>query len=91
MIKKTDTNGLVTATVLNTKMNEADKKILDTTSLVTITVCKRKIGEVKNKIPWGTKRGTNETVVVSTNVGIFARFFHKMLIVYNSFIVQNIF
>ena len=35
------------------------------------------------------KEEQNETVVVSTNGGIFARFFHKMWTMYKSFMVQK--
>ena len=51
LIKKTDTSGLVTTTVLNTKINEAENKIPDTSGLVTTSVLNTKISEVKNKIP----------------------------------------
>ena len=46
-----NTNGLVTTTVLDTKISEVENKILDTSSLVTTTVLNTKIGEVENKIP----------------------------------------
>ena len=46
-----DTNDLVTATVLNTKISEVENKIQDTSSLLTTTVLNTKIGEVENKIP----------------------------------------
>ena len=51
LIKKIpDTSGLVTATVLNIKISEAENKIRDTSSLVTTTVLLTKIGVVENKI-----------------------------------------
>ena len=45
-----DTSGLVTTTILNTKLSEVEYKILDTSSLVTAAVLNTKIGEVENKI-----------------------------------------
>ena len=56
MIKKIpDTIGLVTATVLNTKISEVENKIPNTTSLLTTTVLNTKISEVENKIPDNSK------------------------------------
>ena len=50
LIKKPpDTNGLVTATILSTKISEVENKIPDTSSLVTTTVLNTKIGEIENK------------------------------------------
>ena len=49
--KKTDTNGLVTTTVLITKISEVKNKIPDSSRLVTSTVLNTKVGEVDNKIP----------------------------------------
>ena len=46
-----DTSGLVTTTVLNTKISEVENKIPETSGLVTTTVFNTKIGEVENKIP----------------------------------------
>ena len=37
--------------VLNTKISEAENKILDTNSLVTTTIPNTKISEVENKVP----------------------------------------
>ena len=45
------TSGLVTTTVLNTKISEADNKMLDSGSLMTTIVLNTKISEVENKIP----------------------------------------
>ena len=42
-------SGLVTTTVLNTKISEAENKIPDAISLVTTTVLNTKIGEVETK------------------------------------------
>ena len=42
---------LVTATGLNTKINEVENKIPDTSSLVITTVLHTKISEVENKFP----------------------------------------
>ena len=44
-------SGLVTTTVLNTKISEVENKILDTTSLMTTTVLNTIIGEVEDKVP----------------------------------------
>ena len=46
-----DTRGLVTTTVLNTKISEVENKISYISSLVTTTVWNTKISEVENKIP----------------------------------------
>ena len=43
-------SGLVTTTVLHTKISEAENTIWDTCSLVTTTVLNTKIGAVLNKI-----------------------------------------
>ena len=51
LIKKIpDVNGLVTTTVLNTKIN-IENKIPDTGGLVSATVLNTKVELVKNKIP----------------------------------------
>ena len=44
-------SGLVSTTVLNTKISEVENKIPDISSLVTTTVLNTKISEVENKIP----------------------------------------
>ena len=46
-----DTSGLVTTTVLNTKIREVENKIPNTSNLVTTNVLNTKISEVENKIP----------------------------------------
>ena len=46
-----DTSGLVTTSVLITKISEVGNKIPDTSSLVTTTVLNAKVSEVENKIP----------------------------------------
>ena len=52
LIKKIpDPSGLVTATVLNTKISEVENKMPNTSSLVTTTVVNTKVSEVKDKIP----------------------------------------
>ena len=51
LIKIPDTSGLVTTTVLNTKINKVENKIPDSSSLVITSVLNTKIGEVENKIP----------------------------------------
>ena len=50
-----DTSGLVTTTVLNTKISEFENKIRNATSLVTTTVSNTEISEVENKIPDNSK------------------------------------
>ena len=45
-----DTSGLVTATVLNTKISEVESKIPNSSNLVTTTVLNPIISEVENKI-----------------------------------------
>ena len=45
-----DTSGLVTTTVLDTKISEVENKILNTSSLFTTSVLNTKISEVVNKI-----------------------------------------
>ena len=61
LIKKTpDTSGLVTTTLVNTKIGEAKNKIPDTSCLVTTTVFNTKIGEVENKIPYHAKYITTQ-------------------------------
>ena len=44
-------SGLLTTTVLNTKISEGENKIPNTSDLVTTTVLNTKISEVHNKIP----------------------------------------
>ena len=52
LIKKIpDTNGLVTATILNAKISKVENKIPNICSLMTTTVLSTKISEVENKIP----------------------------------------
>ena len=48
-------SGLVTATVLNTKISKSEYKIPNTSNLVTATVLNTKISEVENKIPDNSK------------------------------------
>ena len=50
--KVPDVSGLVTTTVLNTKISEVENKIQDTSSLVITTFFNTKTGEVENKIPY---------------------------------------
>ena len=47
---KTDVNGLVTTTVLNTTISEVQNKTPDTSSLITTTIFNTKVEEVYNKI-----------------------------------------
>ena len=52
VIKKIpDTSGLVTTTVLNTKIREVENKIPDTSGLVTTTVFNTKLSKGENKTP----------------------------------------
>ena len=55
-----DTSGLVTITVLNTKISEVENEISNTSSLVTTTVLNTKISEVENKIPDNSKYITTQ-------------------------------
>ena len=55
-----DTSGLVTTTVLNTKISEAENKIPNTSYLVTTTVLNTKINEDENKIPDNSKYITTQ-------------------------------
>ena len=50
LIRITDTSGLVTTTILNTKVSEVENNIRNTSDLVTKTVLNTKINEAKNKI-----------------------------------------
>ena len=60
LTEKTDTSGLMTTTVLNTKVSEVDNKIPDTCSLVTTNVLKTKISEVGNKTTDNSKYITTQ-------------------------------
>ena len=53
-----DTSGLVTTTVLNIKISEAENKIPHTSNFGTATIHNTKIGEVRNKIPDHSKYTT---------------------------------
>ena len=44
-------SGLLTTTILNAKISEAENKISEISSLVTTTVLNTKISEVENKSP----------------------------------------
>ena len=48
--KISDMNGLVTTTILNTKIIKIENKIPNTSSLANTTILNTKINEVKNKI-----------------------------------------
>ena len=50
LVKIPGTSGLVTTTVLNTKISEVENKIPNISSLVTTTVLSTKISGVENKI-----------------------------------------
>ena len=61
LIKKIlDTSGLVSTTVLNTRIGEVENKMPNTSSLVTTTVLNTKISEVENKIPDNSKYITTQ-------------------------------
>ena len=47
LIKKPDTNGLMTTIVLNTKISEVEKKVPDSSSLVTTTVLNTKLVKLR--------------------------------------------
>ena len=49
------TSGLVTSTILNTKISEAENKIPNSSNLVTTNVLNTKISEIENKIPGNSK------------------------------------
>ena len=49
--KISDTSGLISTTVLNTKISEVENKIPDTSNLVTATVLNVRTCEVENGIP----------------------------------------
>ena len=68
-----DTSGLVTTTVLNTKISEVEKEIPDTSNLVTAAVLNTKISEVENKIPDHVKSITTQEVNKSTAENFAAR------------------
>ena len=51
MKKIPDTSGLVTTTVLNTKISEVENKIPNTNGLVTVNVFNTKISKVENETP----------------------------------------
>ena len=60
MQKIPDTSGLVTATVLNTKISKVEKKIPNTSILVTATILNTKISEFENIIPDNSKYITTQ-------------------------------
>ena len=72
MLKKTDTNGLVTTTVLSTKISEVESKIPGTRSLVTTTVLNTKFEEVENKVPDHAKYITTQEFNKLTAENVFA-------------------
>ena len=45
-----DTNGVVTTTVLNTKISELQNKIPNTSGLVTTIILNTKINDIENKV-----------------------------------------
>ena len=62
--KTTDKSGLVTTTVLNTKISgEVENKMPDTSSLVTTNVLNTEISEVENKIPDNSKYITTQELI----------------------------
>ena len=98
-IKKTDASGLVTTTVLNTKISEVENKIPDTSSLVTTTILDTKVGEVQNKILDNSKYITTQEFHKLTKEHFAARLnqadlvnntgFHNKLTSFNKQITSN--
>ena len=64
--KISDTSGLVTTTVLNTKISEVENKIPNTSGLVTTTVLNTKSNEVENKSPDHAKYITTQEFIQLT-------------------------
>ena len=60
--KISDMNGLVTTTILNTKIIKIENKIPNTSSLANTTILNTKINKVKNKILDHTKYITTQEV-----------------------------
>ena len=74
LIKKIpDTNGLVTATILNAKISKVENKIPNICSLMTTTVLSTKISQVENKIPDHAKQTTNQEFDKLTGESFAAR------------------
>ena len=73
LIKNTDASGLVTATVLNTKISEVENQMLNVGGLVITTVVNSKISEVENKIPNHDKNITTPEFVKLTAETFTAR------------------
>ena len=73
LIKKPDTNGLMTTIVLNTKISEVEKKVPDSSSLVTTTVLNTKVSEAANTIPDHSKYITNSEFNKLTTENFTAR------------------
>ena len=98
-IKKTDASGLVTTTVLNTKISVVENKIPDTSSLVTTTILDTKVGEVQNKILDNSKYITTQEFHKLTKEHFAARLnqadlvnntgFHNKLTSFNKQITSN--
>ena len=100
LIKKIpDTSGLVTTTVLNTKITEIENKIPDTSILVSAAVLNAKISEVENEIPDNSKYITTQEFNKLRAENFAARLkkanlmaktdFHNKLISYNKRITSN--
>ena len=74
LIKKIpDISGLVTTTVLNTKLIQVENKIPDASKLVITSVLNRKTGEVENKIPDRAKYITTQEFTRLTAENFAAR------------------
>ena len=94
-----DTSGLVTTTVLNTKISEVENKISGSSSLVTTIVLNTKINEVENKIPDHAKYITTQEFTKLTAENFAARLrqanlvsktdFHNKLMSFNRKIASN--
>ena len=73
-------SGLVTTTVLNTKISEVENRIPKNSKLVTATVLNTKISEVENKIPDNFKYITTQEFNKSTTESFAARSKHAGLV-----------
>ena len=73
LIKKLDASGLVTTTILNTKIIEVENMIPDSSSLVTTNFLNTKISEVENEIPDHAKYSTTQEFNKLTAENLTAR------------------
>ena len=90
LIKKIpDTSGLVTTTILNTKISEVENKIHHTSGLVTATVSDTKISEVENKVPNHDKHITTPEFNKLTAENFIARLKEANLETKTDFLIKN--